>query len=162
MVGYYEHTFREVYAFKCVGGNGEGTVPMDCHLLEVGTVGEGVVADARCRAAACCCDDGAGRCGYGGAHRGGDVDGGEGGVVAEGVDLSKVKLLVPNTALPAYKSADIWNDFGEIIGFDPDGIAPVSTVKGSAPQRYNLSGQQVAAPHHGIVIANGHKVLYKK
>lgn len=81
----------------------------------------------------------------------------------EGVDLSKLTLLVPETTVPAYKSADVWKEFGEIIEFEPSDInvnTSTSFIDNSdITPRFTLSGQRATDSYHGIVIVNGRKVL---
>ena len=38
------------------------------------------------------------------------------------VDLSKVTLYVPKDAVEAYKAADVWMDFGKIVGMEEDDL----------------------------------------
>lgn len=81
-----------------------------------------------------------------------------------GVDLSKVILFVPESAISAYESAEVWKDFGNIVGVgDPivDGITSTLPYNNYESIRYNLSGQRVGNSYHGIVIVNGKKMLSK-
>ena len=81
--------------------------------------------------------------------------------VFHGVDLSALTLIVPDDAVSAYQSADVWKDFGTICGFSSplavDGL-PVSTPLSLAPA-FNLAGQPVGPDYKGIVITAGKKYL---
>ena len=81
--------------------------------------------------------------------------------VFEGIDLSNLTLIVPDDAILAYRSADVWKDFGIIIGLSsPLAVEDVtiSTPNSVAPT-FNLAGQQVGRDYKGIVITGGKKFL---
>ena len=62
----------------------------------------------------------------------------------------------------AYRAAENWKDFTNIVEFDPTGVEAVSADgKSTAEQRiYNLGGVRMAAPQRGLNIINGKKVVY--
>ncbi len=71
-------------------------------------------------------------------------------------------LHVPYGTMNAYRAAENWKDFTNIVEFDPTGVEAVSTDgKSTAEQRiYNLGGVRMAAPQRGLNIINGKKVAY--
>ena len=71
-------------------------------------------------------------------------------------------LHVPYGTMNAYRAAENWKDFTNIVEFDPTGIEAVSADgKSAAEQRiYNLGGVRMAAPQRGLNIINGKKVAY--
>lgn len=81
--------------------------------------------------------------------------------VFEGVDLSKLTLLVPANAVPAYQSAEVWKDFGVISGAESmQDIEDISvTTREQDNVLYNLYGQKVDANYKGVVILGGKKWL---
>lgn len=72
------------------------------------------------------------------------------------------KVYVPNEddAITSYKNALWWSDFFNIEGKDFSGITDivVDEQEGEAIY-YNLQGQRVLNPSHGIYIKNNKKVL---
>lgn len=71
-------------------------------------------------------------------------------------------LHVPYGTKEAYKAADDWKNFTNIVEFDPTGVEAVSAEgKPAVEQRiYNLGGVRVATPQRGLNIINGKKVVY--
>lgn len=69
-------------------------------------------------------------------------------------------LHVPAVALEAYKTTFPWSGFGTIVPIETDGIA--APIAGAASSEiYNIHGQRLTAPHKGINIIDGKKVLLK-
>ena len=68
-----------------------------------------------------------------------------------GVDVTKVSLVVPTGCEGAYKKADVWKDFGKIV--DPAGVEGV-TVDDNAVEveRYDINGVKLSAPQAGVNI----------
>lgn len=71
-------------------------------------------------------------------------------------------VYVPEEALEAYQNAEKWKGFRNLQGFDPTGIKDVEVdgVKGDG-KYYDLRGNKLDAPKHGINIINGKKVVVK-
>ena len=80
----------------------------------------------------------------------------------EGIDFDACTLYVPIGSEQKYRDAEGWKLFVNIVGVeDPAGITTVySEQKGNEPI-YNLSGQRLAAPHRGLNIIGGRKVVMK-
>ena len=57
--------------------------------------------------------------------------------VFRNVDLSQVTLIVPERAIEAYASADLWNNFGETVGQDSDPATSVTLNTTSAELCFN-------------------------
>ena len=65
-------------------------------------------------------------------------------------------------AYRAYLSTSVTVSVKEFLGFaETDGIATVSTATENEGTWYNLAGQRIARPTHGLYIMNGRKVLVK-
>ena len=64
--------------------------------------------------------------------------------------------------MEAYRAADGWKKFANIVEFDPTNVEVVSAEgKLAAEQRiYNLGGVRMATPQKGLNIINGKKVVY--
>ncbi len=67
------------------------------------------------------------------------------------VGLTDCTLVVPTDCENTYKSADVWNGFGNIV--DPSGVEDV-TVDDNAVEveRYNVNGVKLSAPQVGVNI----------
>ncbi len=66
----------------------------------------------------------------------------------DSVDVSKCVLMVPDSSVNSYKSADVWKNFGtvsdvEAINID-DNVVEV--------ERYNVNGEKLSAPQVGVNI----------
>lgn len=71
-------------------------------------------------------------------------------------------LYVPSEAVEAYKLAEGWKDFQNIVGIDPTGIEDVKVMGESRKKEnviYDLSGRRLNQPKRGINIVNGKKVM---
>ena len=75
---------------------------------------------------------------------------------------SNCTLHVPYGTIDAYRTADDWKNFTNIVEFDPTNVEVVSAEgKPAAEQRiYNLGGVRMATPQKGLNIINGKKVVY--
>lgn len=84
--------------------------------------------------------------------------------VFDGVDLSEVTLVVPMNAVPAYQAANVWKDFGQIIGVeDTQDVEDIyNTTRQDNSETYNLFGQKVDASYNGVIILGGKKMLIIK
>lgn len=75
---------------------------------------------------------------------------------------SKCTLHVPHGTMEAYRTADDWKNFRNIVEFDPTDVEVVSADKKTDAERkiYTLGGVWIAAPQRGLNIINGKKVVY--
>jgi probable cell surface protein (leucine-rich repeat protein) len=76
--------------------------------------------------------------------------------------IRSATLYVPNEAVEAYKSAEGWKDFQNIVGIDPTGIEDVKVTGESRKKEnviYDLSGRRLNQPKRGVNIVNGKKVM---
>ena len=64
------------------------------------------------------------------------------------LDTSKCKLMVPESSINAYKAADTWKDFYNIVA----GLNSMQTGAASVTENYGLNGQRVTGSHRGITI----------
>ena len=71
-----------------------------------------------------------------------------------------LNLYVPQEALEAYQNADGWKNFWHMQGFDAAGIENVK-AKGENAVYYDLRGNRLTAPKHGLNIMDGKKVMVK-
>ena len=71
-------------------------------------------------------------------------------------------LHVPHGTMNAYRAADNWKYFTNIVEFDPTDVETVSADRKSTVEQriYNLGGVRMAAPQRGLNIINGKKVMY--
>lgn len=79
-----------------------------------------------------------------------------------GLPETSATLYVPNEAVEAYKSAEGWKDFQNIVGIDPTGIEDVKVTGESRKKEnviYDLSGRRLNQPKRGVNIVNGKKVM---
>ena len=74
---------------------------------------------------------------------------------------SSVTLHVPAGTKAKYEATEGWKDFKNIVEIDPSGIATIHSEKNGYGAVYNLSGQRLAAPHRGLNIIGGRKVVMK-
>lgn len=73
-----------------------------------------------------------------------------------------MNVFVPYEALTAYKNAEIWKKFKNLKGFDPTGInAGIINDADSEKRYYDLNGNRLNAPKHGINIIDGRKVIVR-
>ena len=82
------------------------------------------------------------------------------------VDLGACVLYVPEESLDAYKAADGWKEFGEILPIETSAIEGISANVDAAAEYYNLQGVRVVGePTPGIYIKHvgtqAEKVLVK-
>ena len=75
-------------------------------------------------------------------------------------------LHVPSSVVDAYKAADVWKDFKEIIALTdddpkPTGIDKIVITDNNKGVFYDLNGRRVENPSKGIYISNGKKVIMK-
>lgn len=74
--------------------------------------------------------------------------------------LSTCTVHVPYGSLQAYKASD-WNDFMDIVEYDPTNVGVVETGMQSDTQIiYGLGGVRMTQPRKGVYIVNGRKVMY--
>lgn len=76
------------------------------------------------------------------------------------VNLSACTLYVPQSAIEAYRSAEVWKDFGTILPLGSTAVHSVNAASASATL-YNISGQKAGADARGVVIKNGRKYVQK-
>lgn len=71
-------------------------------------------------------------------------------------------IYVPAGSEDAYKAADGWKVFKNIVSLEPTGIedVQVSEFKAQGPA-YNLNGMRVDSDYKGVVIKNGKKIYQK-
>ena len=70
-----------------------------------------------------------------------------------GVPYSSVTLYVPAGSASAYKALEPWSNFSNIVETDLTGIqTPTISSSSTIVGYYNLQGQRIAEPQHGIVI----------
>lgn len=71
-------------------------------------------------------------------------------------------LHVPYGSIDAYKAAEGWKNFTNIVESDPTDVEAVSADKKADAERkiYTLGGVRIAAPQKGLNIINGKKVVY--
>lgn len=80
----------------------------------------------------------------------------------KGVDTQKAILYVPEKALDAYKTADGWKDFLNILPMESTGIDDIKAGHDGRPSiYYDLNGRRLTAPQKGMNIINGKKVVVK-
>ena len=72
-----------------------------------------------------------------------------------------VTLYVPIGTKSKYEVTEGWKEFKNIVEMDLSGIATVHTEKNGYGVVYKLSGQRLAAPHRGLNIIGGKKVVVR-
>ena len=79
-----------------------------------------------------------------------------------------LNVYVPNEALTAYQSDNLWNNFWNLQGFDPTGIETPLMNNGerTIKEAYDLGGKQLSQPQRGLNIVkmsdgNTKKVVIK-
>ena len=84
--------------------------------------------------------------------------------------MATATLYVPEGSVEKYQKSSPWSNFGSIkaigddtvIGADETGIdSPTLTSLKEEGQIFNLAGQRISKPAHGIYLKNGKKVLMK-
>ena len=82
--------------------------------------------------------------------------------VFEGVNKETCILFVPEGSLNAYKAAEGWNEFKNIIEYNFSAIHAI-TVDGKSSNIYDLQGRKVTDSQlsRGIYIMNGRKYVVK-
>ena len=71
-------------------------------------------------------------------------------------------LHVPPTSIDAYKAAEPWRHFKNIVEYiDPSGIQDVTLDKNTNTPVYDLNGRRMTAPAKGINLIGGKKVLVR-
>ena len=80
-----------------------------------------------------------------------------------GVDMFACVLEVPEGSVEAYRNAEVWKEFVNIVGIDVSGIdmATIYADDNINIPAYNLQGVEVKKDYKGIVIRNGKKFLKK-
>ena len=70
--------------------------------------------------------------------------------------IESATLYVPASSVEAYRSADVWSDFGTIVGLTEDKIDAVEDVRTAVEDtevaRYNIQGRMIGKPQSGINI----------
>jgi hypothetical protein len=74
---------------------------------------------------------------------------------------AELTLYVPKGCISVYRAAPYWNQFPNILEYDPASVTPVTIGRQPDGRSYNLQGQRVAEGYRGIVVSNGRKVLVK-
>lgn len=72
-----------------------------------------------------------------------------------------LNIYVPNEALETYQNADTWNNFWNIQGFEYTGVETIKANNKSTDKYYDIRGNQLSTPKHGLNIINGKKVIVK-
>ena len=70
-------------------------------------------------------------------------------------------LHVPASAVNAYKAADPWKNFKNIIEANPTGIKAIENTQTKNTTIYDMNGVRLSEPKKGINIINGKKVVIK-
>ena len=70
-------------------------------------------------------------------------------------------LYVPQGSKEAYKAADYWKEFKEIIEIDPAGIDQIMSNGQNHAKMFTLDGKRINEPQKGINIIGGRKVVVK-
>ena len=83
-----------------------------------------------------------------------------------GSPVENATLHVPSSAVDAYKAADVWKDFKEIIALTdddpkPTGIDKIVITENNNGVFYDLNGRRIENPSKGIYIRNGKKIVVK-
>ena len=74
---------------------------------------------------------------------------------------AELTLYVPKGCISVYRAAPYWNQFPNILEYDPVSVTPVTIGRQPDGRSYNLQGQQVGSGYRGIVVSNGRKVVVK-
>ena len=72
-----------------------------------------------------------------------------------------LKVYVPKGSLKAYQEANGWKDFWNMAEGNPTGINQITTDNNSSSNIYDLRGNKIYSPKHGINIINDKKVVVK-
>ena len=82
--------------------------------------------------------------------------------VFEGIDKETCILFVPEGSINAYKAAEGWNEFKNIIEYNFSAIHAI-TVDGKSSNIYDLQGRKVTDSQlsRGVYIMNGRKYVVK-
>lgn len=76
----------------------------------------------------------------------------------KGINLKECTLRVPAESVEAYKSANYWKDFGQILPIEETGIA-AAEAEAESGKAYDLLGRQASGK--GVRIVNGKKMLVR-
>lgn len=77
------------------------------------------------------------------------------------VDRTNSVLRVPKGSVELYRAADGWSTFANIIAIDGTGIDAVAGRADNAQKVYDIEGRRLWAPHKGLNIVDGRKVMVK-
>ena len=75
--------------------------------------------------------------------------------------LSETTLHVPLGSIDAYKSQNIWKNFGKIVGINQTDVQIINLDRDVKTTIYNLNGRKLESPQKGINIIGGKKVVVK-
>ena len=75
--------------------------------------------------------------------------------------IENATLHVPASAVNAYKAADPWKNFKNIIEANPTGIKAIENTQTKNTTIYDMNGVRLSEPKKGINIINGKKVVIK-
>ena len=84
------------------------------------------------------------------------------------VDIGKETLHVPADALDAYRNAEQWKDFENIVALTDDDPNPTGIIVPSTTQQpmivdlYDLSGRRTSQPQRGVIIVKMNNGTTKK
>lgn len=85
------------------------------------------------------------------------------GTAFSAADVSKCTLYVPQGTEQDYWLADVWGDFGKIVGYDVTGINKVTTsTNAKEVSRYSVNGQRLSVPTKGLNIVKNSDGSVKK
>lgn len=81
--------------------------------------------------------------------------------------IENANLHVPAESINAYKAAEPWKNFKEIVALTdddpkPTGISSVNCTSLKVGVHYELSGRKIQNPQQGLYIINGKKFIKKK
>lgn len=80
----------------------------------------------------------------------------------DNTNYQNAMLYVPQEALEAYRTAEIWKNFKNIVGVNPTGITDVNAADNNADRiYYDMNGRRLNTPIKGLNIVNGKKVIIK-
>lgn len=75
---------------------------------------------------------------------------------------ASIPLYVPQASIEAYKAADGWKNFYNILAVGSSGIESAEADGADQPTViYDMQGRRLNEPQRGINIINGKKVLVK-
>ena len=85
------------------------------------------------------------------------------GTAFSAADVSKCTLYVPQGTEQDYWLADVWGDFGKIVGYDVTGINKVTTsTNAKEVSCYSVNGQRLSVPTKGLNIVKNSDGSVKK